>query len=83
MAISPEFMQYFENQWYKQHPNWFLGSSEPGEPSANNGMESFNSAFKRVYTFRERLPPADFVNCLTKVIHDFSMKYRNLYSNRT
>lgn len=70
------FMQYFENEWVKQHKYWFTGSSEPGMPSTNNGVESCNSTIKRDFSHRERLQPKPFFNMLSNVVSYFSKKYR-------
>lgn len=51
----PEFIDYFNRQWTKDHSGWYEGFVERC-PSTNNGLEGFNSVLKRVYTHRALLP---------------------------
>lgn len=42
---EPEFCEYFQDLWIKQHPNWFIGAANY-IPCHNNALESSNRYLK-------------------------------------
>ncbi|XP_045489808.1 uncharacterized protein LOC123690393 [Pieris rapae] len=40
-----EFVNYFQEEWLKKHPNWFLGAA-PCSPVTNDALEAFNRNIK-------------------------------------
>lgn len=73
-----EFVEYFELQWLKLHPNWFAGASvDQGikAPGTNNGLEVFNRTIKDEKTLRVRLPLPQFFNLLLVWIESWARRY--------
>jgi hypothetical protein len=61
----PEFLQYFEKEWIKQHSGWYEGFA-PGIPSSNNAVEGTNKWIKWDVTNYERLPFGRFITVFEK-----------------
>ena len=67
----PDFVEYFENQWFKENKNWYEGFAI-GLPSTNNGLESTNDKIKASVD-RELNHIGRFLVLLEKtIVHEWS-----------
>ncbi|KAL0821529.1 hypothetical protein ABMA28_004986 [Loxostege sticticalis] len=68
-----EFVNYFQEEWLKKHPNWFLGAA-PCSPVTNNALEAFNRNIKDHNTLRERFPLSHFLAIATEMVGQWSIQ---------
>lgn len=73
---EPEFVKYFENEWFKKHNLWFEGAKHL-TPSTNNALESFNRVIKDENTLRTRLPISRFRILALETVGKWSKEYAN------
>lgn len=69
-----EFTKYFKKQWLGAHRNWFEGAADY-TPATNNGLEGFNGVIKELYTFRNRLPFAEFIDVISDIAKKISTEF--------
>lgn len=70
-ATHTAFIDYFEQQWLIENPNWFLGAATPS-PVTNNALESFNKTIKDHNTLRERFSLSHFLAVVSEMVTQWS-----------
>lgn len=73
-TIDAGLTGYVQDVWFTQHKNWYLGAV-PDVPTTNNSLEAFNQVIKANYSFRQKLEVSPLIQCLVKLISDYSNKY--------
>lgn len=73
-SSSKDLVDYFEQIWLVQHPNWYEGVLKL-TPSTNNALESKNKLIKDEHTLRERLDIGNFRTVLYEMLTQWSIEY--------
>lgn len=71
---SDGLIDYFDNVWVRQNPNWYEAFAKL-TPSTNNAMESNNRLIKDEHTIRERMDLGKFRVVLFSMIETWSNAY--------
>ena len=79
-----DFFAYFRKVWVdSEEKNWFEGAN-PFASSNNQGIEGKNKEIKAAHTFRKRMPLGAFIDCMLRMVHEWSLEDSSLLtSDRT
>ena len=73
-----DFFAYFKKVWIdSEENNWFEGAN-PFASSNNQGIEGKNKEIKAAHTFRKRMPLGSFIDCMLRIVHEWSLEDSSL-----
>ena len=74
VAALAEFFAYLRKVWIEsEENNWFEGANAFAS-SNNQGLEGKNKEIKASHTFRKRMPLGSFIDCMLRMVHEWSLE---------
>ena len=74
VAALAEFFAYLRKVWIEsEENNWFEGANA-FDSSNNQSLDGKNKEFKASHTFRKRMPLGSFIDCMLRMVHEWSLE---------